>query len=82
MTRFEEMDRNTREDLRTVLAEFGVGPARRAVRTDPSEEVVLLRSGDYARIDPAVVALAIMRVLPHVKVWVIEEHPAWESEPL
>lgn len=82
MTQLEEIDRFTREDLRSLLADLGIESARRAVGTDPSEEVILLRSDDYVRLDPAAVALAIMRVLPHVKVWVIEQHPAWDSEPL
>jgi len=33
----------------------------------------------YDRIDPTEVALAVMAVLPHTKVWVIEEHPAPQS---
>lgn len=78
----EAMDRFTREDLRAVLAHFGISSARRAVGTDPSEEVLLVDSGDYQRIDATEVATAIMGVLPHVKVWIIELHPAWESEPL
>jgi hypothetical protein len=78
----EAMDQFTREHLRAVLSDFGVSSARRAVGTDPSEEVLLLEPGDHRRIDPTEVATAIMGVLPHVKVWIIEVHPAWESEPL
>ena len=82
MTEFEGMDRFTREDLRSVLAGFGVNAARRAIGTDPSEAIILLASEDYGRVDTDAVALAVMRVLPHTKVWVTEENPAWESEPL
>jgi hypothetical protein len=72
-----------RQDIRTVLQErFGIPAARRAIGTDSSEEVILLAAEVFARIDPTAVALAVMDVLPHVKVWVIEEHPAWDSEQL
>jgi hypothetical protein len=72
-----------RQDLRSLLAsEFGISSASRAVDTDPSEEVILLSAEDFARVDSAAVALAVMRILPHVKVWVIKAQPAWDSEPL
>jgi hypothetical protein len=65
-----------------VLADHGITLAHRAVDSDPSEEVLLLKSADYERVDPEAVALAVMQVLPSTKVWVIEEHPAWDVEPL
>ncbi len=71
-----------REDIHTVLGEFGISVASRAVGTDASEEVILLTAEDFARVDSDAVARAIMEVLPHTKVWVIEEHTAWTSEPL
>lgn len=71
-----------REDVYTVLGEFGVAAASRAVGTDASEEVILLTAEDFARVDPDAVARALMEVLPHTKVWVIQAHPAWTSEPL
>jgi hypothetical protein len=76
------MERFAREDVRDVLARFGVLTARRAVDTDASEEVLLLRPEDFSSIEPDEVALAVMAVLPHTKVWVIREHPAWTSEAL
>jgi hypothetical protein len=76
------MGRFAREDVREVLARFGVSAAQRAVDTDASEEVVLLRPEDFDSIGPDEVALAIMAVLPHTKVWVIREHPAWTTEAL
>ncbi len=71
-----------RADVRMVLADYGITSAQRAVDTDPSEEVFLLKTAEYAQVDPGAVALAVMQVLPSTKVWVIEEHPAWEVEPL
>lgn len=72
------MNEFTRENLRALLdAEFDIKHATRAIDTDPTEEVILLRHADFERIDSTAVTLATMRVLPHVKVWVIEESPAW-----
>lgn len=71
-----------REDVYTVLGEFGIATASRAVGTDGSEVVILLTAEDFIRVDPDAVARALMEVLPHAKVWVIQEHPAWTSEPL
>lgn len=71
-----------REDIRAVLAGFGVSSARRAVPRDPTEEVILLSPSDFARIDPREVSLAVMAVLPHTKVAVIEENPHWDAEVL
>jgi hypothetical protein len=76
------MERFAREDVREVLARFGVVTARRVVDTDASEEVLLLRLDDFESIDPDELALAVMEVLPHMKVWVISEHPAWTAEEL
>jgi hypothetical protein len=71
-----------REDVRNVLSGLGITAARRAVGTDVSEEVILLAADDFRRIEPEAVARALMKVLPQVKVWVIQEHQAWTSEPL
>jgi hypothetical protein len=76
------MSEFAREDVLAVLASFGIAAARRVVGTDRSEEVIMLRSRDFRHIEPSAVAMAVMNVLPHTKVWVIEEHPAWESEPI
>jgi hypothetical protein len=71
-----------REDIRAVLAQFGVSSARRAIPLDPTEEVILLSATDFARIDPREVAMAIMAALPHRKVLVAEEGPRWDTEAL
>jgi hypothetical protein len=73
----ECMGRWAREDIRAVLARFGISHARRAADTDATEEVILLSPEDFARIDSQEVAIDVMEVLPHTKVWVIEEHPMW-----
>lgn len=70
------------DDVREVLAGFGISTARRAIPIDATEEVILLRAEDFARIDATQVALAIMAVVPHTAVAVIAEHPAWQSEPI
>jgi hypothetical protein len=51
-------------------------------RTDPTEKVILLHGRDFERIDPHEVTTALMDVLPDTKVFVIQERPAWEAEPL
>ncbi len=76
------MDDLTRKDVHTVLGEFGLAAAGRAVGTDASEEVIPLSAEDFARVDPDAVARALMEVLPHTKVWVIQAHPGWTSQPL
>jgi hypothetical protein len=78
----EGMNRLARADVREVLAGFGIAAARRAVGTDASEEVLLVTPGDFEAIDAERVALAVMEVLPHTKVWIIREHPAWVTEEL
>lgn len=78
----EAMGPLARKDIRAVLAGFGVSSARRAVPLDPTEEVILLSPSDFARIDPREVAIAVMAVLPHTKVWVIEANPKWVVEDL
>ena len=77
-----EMGPSARADIRAVLARFGISSALRASDADPSEEVFLLKESDFKRINPDEVSLAIMAVLPNTKVWVIEEHSAWEVEQL
>jgi hypothetical protein len=76
------MGRWARGHVRAVLARFGVAAARRARNTDPTEEVILLSSADFARIDHDEVALAVMEVLPHTKVLIIEESHFWSTEDL
>jgi hypothetical protein len=78
----EGMGRFAREDVRAVLHRFGVAKASRATTTDATEEVFLLAPTDIAAIDVDALTRALMDVLPHVKVWVVEEHPRWSAEPL
>jgi hypothetical protein len=65
-----------------VLRNFGVAAARRATTTDPTEEVLLLNATALASVDVRALTLAVMDVLPHTKVWVVEDMPLWASEPL
>lgn len=76
------MGRFAREDVWEVLRAFGVTQAARATTTDPTEEVILLPKAVLASLDVTALTKALMRVLPHTKVWVVEEHPRWSSEPL
>lgn len=76
------MGRFAREDIRVVLASFGIASAQRAVDAGEDEEILLITRSDYERTDNTAVTTAVMDVLPHVKVWVIPESPAWETEPL
>jgi hypothetical protein len=71
----EALGRRAREDIRGVLARFGISHARRAADTDATEEAILVSPEDFARIDPQEVAIAVMGVLPHTKVWVVAENP-------
>ncbi len=76
------MGRFAREDVWQVLHGFGVTTASRATTTDATEEVILLPKDQLAAVDVRALTLALTRVLPHMKVWVVEEHPRWKSEPL
>jgi hypothetical protein len=71
-----------REDIRAVLARFGISSARRAVTTDSTEEVILLSKRNFTQIDAREVTNAVMAALPHTKVFVIEDHPLWATEDL
>ena len=74
------MEQFAREDIREVMREFGVESMRRAVTTDATEEVFLMPSETLARVDVDVPTRALMNVLPHTKVWVVEDMPRWSSE--
>ena len=71
-----------REDIREVLESYGINSARRATTTDESEEVVLLEPVDYKKVEVRTLTLAIMEVLPQVKVWVTLMNDRWETEPI
>lgn len=70
------------EQIRDVLLEFGISRASRAVATDSSEEIILLERTEFAEVDDRALTVALMTVLPHTKVWVIENSPEWTTEPL
>jgi len=76
------MDASMRREVLAVLARFGITEARRAVTTDATEEVVLLAEQDRARVDVDAVTRAVMAVVPHTKVWIVEDNSRWRSEPL
>jgi len=76
------MERFAREDVLAALARFGVTRASRATTTDSTEEVILLAKADFESVDVRELTLALMDVLPHKKVWVIEEDPRWVTEPI
>jgi hypothetical protein len=76
------MERFARQDVLAVLARFGIDGVRRAIPIDPTEEVFLVSSDDFARIDSRAVCLALMDVLPHTKVLVAPNGQCWRSEPI
>jgi hypothetical protein len=43
-------------------------------RTDPTEEVFLLTPDAFAAVDVNELTGALMNVLPHTKVWIVERH--------
>jgi hypothetical protein len=74
------VERFAREDVRQVMREFGVSSCRRAVTTDPTEEVFLLSAEVLAAVDVDVLTRALMEVLPRTKVWVVEDSSRWSTE--
>jgi hypothetical protein len=70
------------DDLRDVLRQSGITKASRATTTDSTEEVILLTKQEVKSVDVTALTTALMEVLPHTKVWLVEEHPRWSSEPL
>jgi hypothetical protein len=71
-----------REDARATLQRFDVSAAERATDTDSTEEIILLSENDFESVDVHTLTLALMDVLPHMKVWVIETHPLWTTESI
>ena len=55
--------------MKALLAEHGVA-GRRATDGDPTEEILLVPSDAFARVDAAELTNRLMSVLPHRKVWV------------
>ena len=76
------IERFAREDVREVLERYGIHAARRATTTDATEEVVLLNADEYKKTQIEELTLALMDVLPHVKVWVAPVSERWRSEPI
>lgn len=76
------MERFAREDVLATLARFGVTRASRATTTDSTEEVILLARSDVESVDVRALTLALMEVLPHKKVWVLEEGPRWVTQTI
>ena len=76
------METFAREDVREVLASYGISAARTALDTDETEEIVLLDEAVYGRVDVDRLTQALMEVLPHTKVWVVPNGPGWASEPI
>lgn len=76
------MERLARRDVLAALARFGIEGVRRAIPIDPTKEVFLVSSDDFARIDSDAVCLALVDVLPHTKVFVAQDGPRWRSEPI
>jgi hypothetical protein len=76
------MEKFAREDVRAVLATFGVSKAQLASPMDATEEIILLDADDLASIDVQAATIAIMNVMPHMRIWVTANGPRWKSEPL
>ena len=76
------MEQFAREDVREVLARFGVTAGRRASTTDPTEEIILLTQQDIDHVDVNALTVALMDVLPHIKVWVTADGRRWTSEEI
>jgi hypothetical protein len=76
------VERFATEDARQVMRTFGITSSRRATTTDSTEEVFLLSASDFAATDIDALTRALMEILPHTKVFVVEVMPRWTSEPL
>lgn len=74
------MERFAREDVRQVMHDFGIESCRRATLTDATEEVFLLAPEAIAAVDTDALTRALMEVLPHIKVWVVEDSARWSAE--
>ena len=62
---------------------YGIADARRAeAQDDEAEEVILVSLEAFQRIDEKEVSLALRRVVPHTKVWVVADVPPWDGDPI
>lgn len=66
-----------------VLARYGINTARRGDNAaDPTEEIILVTGEEFERTDVREATLALMKVLPGKKVWVVPDDPNWKSTPI
>jgi hypothetical protein len=65
-----------------VLARYGIAEAQAAGSADPTEEVILVDKADLDGVDVNELTQVIMDVLPHLKVWVVENTSKWNSKPI
>lgn len=69
-----------REDVLGVLGGFGITGVRRAEPSDDAaEEVVLVPPELLSSLDVDQLTLAVMKVIPHTKVWVVPDAPQWSG---
>jgi hypothetical protein len=72
-----------RREVLTILAMYGIADARRAkAQGDEADEVILVSPEAFQRIDEREVSLALRRVIPQTKVWVIPDVPPWVGDPI
>jgi hypothetical protein len=72
-----------RREVLTILAMYGIADARRAKQQgNETEEVILVSPEAFQRIDEREVSLALRRVIPHTKVWVVADVPPWVGNPI
>jgi hypothetical protein len=72
-----------RREVLTILAMYGIADARRAKAQDVGvEEVILISPEAFQRIDEREVSLALRRVIPHTKVWVVADVPPWVGDAI
>ena len=72
-----------RREVLTILAMYSIADAHRAKAQDnDAEEVILVSPKAFQRIDEREVSLALRRVIPHTKVWVVADVPPWVGDPI
>ena len=71
-----------REQVLGVLAAYQISIARRADPIDPTEEVILVSTEDFGRVDISQLTGELMKVLPGRKVWVAPDGSKWKSSPV
>ena len=81
------MDRFTRDDLRAVFQEHGIGAVWRATpnpyaEPDDYDETFLIEPDRYQSADLDALYRSVCALLPTTKVGIIPLDPAWSVEPL